>query len=616
MPKRLELLESTLTLAEHRLILLDSANPASLCFVAARFQQALRERAGLAWETVASKATPQEQIGLTLRIAPDQVPHAQGYELDITPQHILVKAHNEAGIFYAVCTLIQILNLKFEISDLKFQIPSLPCLRISDWPDFPARGVMLDVSRDKVPTLDTLLMLVDMLAGWKINQVQLYTEHTFAYRNHPDVWASASPLTGQEILELDAYCRQRHIELVPNQNSFGHMHRWLKHARYRPLAEMPQDSGQQWGGDGPFSLCPLDPGSLELLCNLYDELLPHFGSRMFNVGCDETFDLGQGRSQAECEKRGAGRVYLEFLLKIYHQVKARGRTMQFWGDIIMQHPELVPELPPDSIALEWGYEADHPFDAHGAQFAASGIPFYVCPGTSAWCSLAGRTDNALGNLLNAAENGLKHGAIGYLNTDWGDHGHWQALPVSFLGYMAGAAYSWALEANRNIDMPQALSRHAFCDSTGASGQVAFDLGNVYRAVGIEPPNSSALFKVLQWPLDQARTYLNIEPAALDRTLKTIDQAMLPLTRAQMDRPDADLIMQEFQNTARLLRHASQRGLLALGQNQPATLRHKLDQDMREFIHSYKQVWLQRNRPGGLADSVARLEKTLADYGDA
>ena len=85
--------------------------------------------------------------------------------------------------------------------------------------------------------------------------------------------------------------------------------------------------------------------------------------------------------------------------------------MMFWGDIIIHHPDLIP-LPPDAIALEWGYEADHPFAEHGTQFAQSGIPFYVCPGTSSWISALGRTENAIGNIRNAAENGLKNGAIG------------------------------------------------------------------------------------------------------------------------------------------------------------------------------------------------------------
>src|SRR6185369_4793545 len=98
---------------------------------------------------------------------------------------------------------------------------------------------MLDISRDKVPTMKTLYELVDLLASWKINQLQLYTEHTFAYRNHEDVWKKASPMTAEEIRDLDEYCAERFIDLVPNQNSFGHMERWFEHPEYLQLAEAP-----------------------------------------------------------------------------------------------------------------------------------------------------------------------------------------------------------------------------------------------------------------------------------------------------------------------------------------------------------------------------------------
>ncbi len=64
-----------------------------------------------------------------------------------------------------------------------------------DHPDLPVRGVMLDISRDKVPTMATLEAVIDRLASLKVNQVQLYSEHTFAYRNHPEVHAAASPST-------------------------------------------------------------------------------------------------------------------------------------------------------------------------------------------------------------------------------------------------------------------------------------------------------------------------------------------------------------------------------------------------------------------------------------
>src|SRR6185295_14483144 len=141
-------------------------------------------------------------------------------------------------------------------------------------------------------------------------------------------------------------------------------------------------------------------------------------------------------------------------------VQKHGRRMQFWGDIILQHPELIGELPKVLIALEWGYEASHPFAADTEKFARAGVPFYVCPGTSSWNAIAGRTENALGNLAAAAEHGLANGAIGYLNTDWGDSGHWQPLPVSYLGFAYGAAMSWCAESARSLDLQGALNVHA------------------------------------------------------------------------------------------------------------------------------------------------------------
>jgi hypothetical protein len=441
------------------------------------------------------------------------------------------------------------------------------------------------------------------------------------------VWANASPFTGQEILELDAYCRARFVELVPNQNSFGHMERWLIHDRYASLAETHGEY-TAWGltFKGPVGLAPDDPGSLELVRSLYDELLPHFSSRLFNVGCDETVDLGQGRSKAACEQRGMGRVYLDFLLKIYDAVKVRGRTMQFWGDIIVEYPDLIPELPKDAIALEWGYQANHPFAEHCPRFAAAGLPFYVCPGTSSWNSIGGRTDNALGNLRNAAENGLKNGAIGYLITDWGDRGHWQTLPISYLGFVAGAAYAWAFDTNRDVDVAHAVSLHAFRDATGAMGRVAYDLGNVYHMLP-EIHNSSPLFWALQFPLaDLAQPRDSLAQALVPRiaqaltsetfgrTLDAIDAAMQPLEEHRMSRPDAQLIQREFANSGRLLRHACRRAMAIFdGSLEDSSARRALDQDMQATIAEYRQLWLARNRPGGLEDSVGRLERARADY---
>ncbi len=583
-----------------------------LFFTARQLQQSVQEAAGVKLDIVAGNPAPH-LTRIALNIAVNASRHPQGYELTIDDSGINVVASTPAGIFYGVQTLRQALMQAGA---------ALPGLRITDWPDFPNRGVMLDISRDRVPTMETLYGLIDMLADLKINQFQLYTEHTFAYRNHKVVWEKASPMTAEEIMALDAYCQERFIELVPNQNTFGHMGRWLKHEPYAHLAETQGEWITPWGDTRrePFTIAPTDE-SLALVRELLNELLPHFRSRQINVDADETFDLGQGRSKERVEKEGEGRVYLDFLLKIYREVKAREHTMQFWGDIIMKHPELVPELPRDAIALEWGYEASHPFDEHGAIFARSGIPFYVCPGTSSWRTLAGRTDNALGNLRNAAENGLKHGAIGFLNTDWGDEGHMQPLPVSYLGYLAGAAESWSHEASADLDIPAALDAFIFRDEAGVMGKLAYDLGNAYQLLDPDSFNSSLFFNALV--MSSERLYKSgVGPGEgfsreqCNQVLAAIGEIMKPLSRARMQRPDAALIQQEFSWVAGMLWHACRRiawlNSIHAGQEDVA-LRRTLSEEIDGLIDAYRELWHKRSRPGGFEDSVARLERLRQEY---
>ncbi|MCM8759328.1 MAG: family 20 glycosylhydrolase, partial [Candidatus Omnitrophica bacterium] len=403
-----------------------------------------RDYTGSAW-----KQYKKDDAFLVIVCNPSIKTHPQGYKLSISKTRILIEATESCGAYYGLCTLKQILLQKKR---------NLPVLFIEDYPDFIHRGLMLDISRSKVPKMDTLYKLVEMLSSWKINQLQLYTEHTFAYKGHEIVWQGKSPMTAEEIRKLDEFCKQRFVELVPNQNSFGHFHRWLQYPQYRHLAEDPEN---------PHNLCPVDPGSVQLLQDLYNQLLPNFTSKMFNVGCDET-TLGKRSAQAIKEK-GEGRVYLEFLLKIYNLVKKHGRTMQFWGDIIQKHPELIFELPKDVIVLEWGYEADHPFRQRCEKIAKTGLPFYVCPGTSTWNSIAGRTQNCLANLVNAAENGLKTGAIGFLNTDWGDNGHWQYLPFSYIGFGFGAGVSWCCRSNLDMRIEKTIGLFAFDDPSFNAG---------------------------------------------------------------------------------------------------------------------------------------------------
>ncbi|MHB1000215.1 MAG: family 20 glycosylhydrolase [Armatimonadota bacterium] len=585
-PKEISAIQGVFISEGKRYIKLCCSNPQSLL-------QAAR-KTGLRWDITAGPSAPDDQVGLVILLDANTNIPSEGYRLSINTNRIEIAASDSAGAYYGACTLAQILRQSGD---------QIPCLEIIDSPDLKARGVMIDISRDKVPTMETLYNLVDLLSEWKINQVQLYTEHTFAYPAHPIVWKDATPMTGEQVLDLDAYCKSRYVELVPNQNSFGHMGRWLMHEEYRSMAEAPNGCDTAWGFMEANSLSPVDSRSIPFVKGLFDELLPHFSSQLFNVGCDETIDLGCGRSKEACEERGTGRVYLDFLLDIYNLVKEHGRTMMFWGDIIMHYPELISELPVDCVALEWGYESAHPFADHGAKFRQSGIPFYVCPGTSSWNSLSGRTVNAVENITNAARNGLEQGAVGMLNTDWGDSGHWQPLPVSYTGFLAGAMASWNAKTDLRDVLANCLSLHAFNDTSMKIGQAFYDLGDVYRVFKKQTFNSSIPWMMLFHDKDNEKSVEDLDISEFDEMDRKLDEITSKIDGDNMLTPDASIVREELIHVIDTLRLSALAGRIRLGNGTFDDITDKVDDLKRQ----HERVWLLRNRPGGLSDSTDRIK---------
>ena len=547
---------------------------------------------------------------------------AEGFTLEITPRGVAVVARDARGLNWGAGLLAQIVRQRGR---------ELPCLRVRDWPDFGARGYMLDVSRDRVPSMATLFELLDLLEELRLNELQLYTEHTFAYAAHERVWREASPLTPAEIQILDRACALRGIELVPNQNSFGHMERWLRHEEYRSLAEI--DSGERLAS----CLAPT-PQSVAFVRSLYAELLPNFASRTINIGCDETFELGRGRSRADCEARGKGRVYLDFLLELLRGLHADERTVQFWGDIVVQHPELIAELPRErTVALAWGYEAPRDpatlgsalrerltavgFDLESVRgfttlagpYARAGVPFRVCPGTSSWLSLLGRLPNALGNVRDAVEMGLASGAEGVLITDWGDMGHLQPPVVSLPALAFGAAASWCLASQGELDLARALDVLLLRDPEHAIGGALVRLGELYAETGLDAMNSSPLAMALFTPFGRAPAMAWGEPnrARIGAIADEIEALRDTVSRARPDGFGGALCARELRQAAALARHGALRLLHATPGGGPS--KAELRADLTPLLDEQAACWRARSREGGLRDSLARLHTALSEY---
>ncbi len=533
--------------------------------------------------------------GNLLRMVRNPALPQEAYRLETSPEGGVLAAATDAGFFYGLLCFRQLLVKPSRV----------PEILIEDAPDMPHRGYMLDVSRCKVPTMESLKALIDSLSLLRYNELQLYMEHSFAFAGEERVWYDSSPLTPAEIMEIDRYCHDRFIELVPNLNSFGHLERWLKFDEYRPLAESPEP----WycSGNDTWYQATLTPGAetLSFIDRLYAEYLPNFTGNSLNVGCDETLELGQGRSRELCADRGVHRVYLDHLAALVKLAARYGRRIQFWGDIILHEPELIPEIPEGVTALLWGYEADHPFREQCAKFRRAGIPFRVCPGTSTWNSITGRTANMLANIASAARCGYDAGADGFLLTDWGDGGHHQYWPISWPGIAAASGWSWNVNAEIETLIPYAVDFAFNPDGDGTLGSCLLEFGRIPEAFshpGVNCNNSWAVMNRPEWSI--SRSLLQ------QTTRREIACAVRKLVswrrRIEKCPPRAPrLVLDELDNASSLARFALESMAARKGRRIDRAAWNDL---LRHVIGRHRDLWLARNRAGGLRESMDVLER--------
>ncbi|HVX84309.1 MAG TPA: glycoside hydrolase family 20 zincin-like fold domain-containing protein [Phycisphaerae bacterium] len=689
-PKSLTLAKGRFTLPAQMFILLHPDPATRDLFAAERFEIEAESLSATAFQIAVT--TESTDPAAEIRVLPDpSLPHDQAYRLTIAPASITLHARTPAGTFYAFQTLLQILresaysalpgkrttrpNRQSAMSNRQSPL-KLPALTILDHPDFPRRGVYLDTARGKVPTVDTLLQLIDDLAHLKINEFQLYIENNFQFRKHPQMFDDTTPFTAEEILLLDAACRARHIDFVPSLTSLGHFEKILRRPAFRHLAEAEPDELKKQGiatwSEDPWSLNVTDPASKQLLTDMYAEFLPNFSSPTVNICCDESWDLGKGRSKPAADAlggdagKGTTKLYVQWINFCNSLASSHRKRIQMWADIILHHPEFIPDLPEDATLLEWGYESHHAFDDHCKTIAerlkGSARSFYVAPGTASWLSFAARTRNALGNIHNAATAGLKHGAAGLLLTDWGDHGHQQLLAVSLLPFAYSAAASWNLAATPNPAPKQppdwstgaaprapksldtalrpflaAASLHLFHDPAASFAALPYDLGLTYERFSWQRFNGS-----LDWFLFREKfDFANYVNRASDKDLHAViaaTQSLLPkIAAATFNHPHADLLKAELAFTAEEIIHTCRRTLLrqqwlaadpatrnpeheTLRKKPPIPLPKNFPQQLRTLSKNaatlatqYRTLWLARNKPSRLDDILTEFQRLQQEY---
>ncbi len=531
----------------------------------------------------------------------------EAYRLTIRPAGIEILSACDAGAYYAVQTLRELLTVHGK---------TLPAMRIDDAPDFARRGVYHDCSRGKVPKVATIKQLIERLARWKVNELQLYVENVFTFASHPSIGRGYSPFTPTDILTIQAHCKAHHIRLVGSLSSFGHMEKILALPEYRHLGELPGHNGHPCG----TTLCPGDPGSIKLLRDMYADFLPLFEATDFNVCCDEPWELGKGRSRKQADKIGVGRVYLEFILKIHKLCQKHSKRMNMWGDIVLDHPEIIPEIPKDIVMLNWDYYPKARNMRRTHEFTDAGLSVFCCPGTNGWSSHGTRMEQAVSNVAKFARIAKRCGTEGLLNTNWGDYGHRNSLGVSLHSFAHGAACAWAAtKVNHNL-FTERFCRHTFGERSGK-------LSAALRTLGAEP--GYYLYHALVEPFDLKKSVSlggalgtpqrvidspKVKSADLRRRLAEVKNLRIPKI-AGLGEFEA-IAMEEFDLARRMDALACRRILvgrdLHAGKKISAAVLRSLARDMQAMADDFARLWRARNRPSRLRNNLAAFKRTITE----
>jgi hexosaminidase len=344
----------------------------------------------------------------------------ESYSIVVTEAGGRISARSSAGLFYGVQTVCQMVE-----GD-----GSLPEVKIEDWPAFAYRGTMVDMSEGPLPTADEVKRQLDFLARWKVNQYYFYSETSIELTGYPLL--NAQGRFSQKEVRIVAYGRERHIDVIPCLELYGHLHDLFRLEKYSDLADFPH------GGEFKAG----DPKAMKLLADWQKQFVSLFPSPFVHIGFDETWDI-----QKAAQARGANSTAKDLFIRQFEDVSQlfhqSGKTVMAWADIMVKYPEIVSSLPAGTIAVAWYYdpEPDPQYKQWLDPLAQHRIPHFVAPGVNSWDEIAPDYPLTFANIDTMLAAGRTSKAIGVINTIWTDDG--QMLMRSSLPGMAyGAVASW------------------------------------------------------------------------------------------------------------------------------------------------------------------------------
>ena len=537
---------------------------------------------------------------------------------------VVVIAKTTTGFFYGAQTIKQLIR-----GSGKGTVLLVPTLR--DWPAMAHRGVSDDWSRGPLPTMDFVKREIRTLAAYKVNIFSPYFEATFAYASTPVAAFPGGAMTPDEAREMVAYAAKYHITVIPEQESFGHLHHVLKFEEYSPLGETPHGS----------VLAPGDDATLPLISSWFGELAKVFPGPYAHIGADETFELGLGRTREEVKEKGLSPVYLDFLTKIHAALAPYHKQLLFWGDIAVKSPELVGTLPKDMIAVPWVYDAKPDFTYEIVPFTKAGLETWVASGVNNWNRVYPNNNEALGNIRGFVRDGQRLGATGVLNTVWNDDGE-GIFDENWFGILFGAAAGWQAgeSSEQAFTASYGLAFHG--DETGKIDEAQRQLMAAHallRKAGLNDVEDAYFWADPFSPQGQLLSAKLLPVAAemrldAEKAITVVAEARAAAkadgrTLANQEALDAmelgarrmDFVGLKFEEADEIASIYSQARAIAGDKSRWDEVSELLEtigsnngkmQDMRDGYTQlgqlYSQAWLRDNRPYWLANNMARYDR--------
>lgn len=290
----------------------------------------------------------------------------QGYRLEISG-YVTISARTDDGVFYGTRTLLQLLKQAFTIHGGV----------ALDWPDYPQRGLMIDVGRQYFSPAWLENHLRD-LAYLKYNVFHLHFSDNFGFRleseRHPKI-VSQQHYTKAEIRALHELARKYHITIVPEIDVPGHLDAALAS---HPELQLANQAGLRQAGD--LDLAKEDVYTF--VRDLLEEYIPLFTGPSWHLGADEYLlhggdysdfpQLAEGARARYGAQANAKDIYLGFVNWAHEIVKAHGKTTRVWSDGLYGGSAINPAT--DNIIYEhwvsWGQSP--------REIVERGIPIVNC----------------------------------------------------------------------------------------------------------------------------------------------------------------------------------------------------------------------------------------------